>query len=502
MRYITLLLSAFLVFTTNHVHAVKGEKTSNSKKRYSFEFQISGSDDSLVYLANYYGTKQYYFDTAFAVGKGKFRLEKDSVPGGIYLVVLPDKSNYFEMIVSGDEYKITMSTDKLNMITAMTITGSKENQLFYDFQKKLSDYGRKAQPLQDIMARLKKEENKSDSVKLIQEKIDVLNKEVSNYKHNYISSNNGTFVSKVIQTSEEPDVPENPEIPDSVDVNQWKFNYFKTHYFDYVDFTDERLLRTPTLARKIEYYMEKLTIQVPDSINAAADMLAARARPNKEVFKYVVHWTTNTYEKSKIMGMDAVFVHMADNYYCKKGETWWVDSAGIAKICERAKTLEPLLIGKIASNIILPDTAGVWHNLHKVNARYTVLYFWSPTCGHCKKVTPELDKYYQDNKSKGIEIFGVCTELDNVEMKQYIKSKNLTFLNVSDTPEINKNAYDYLHLTTVNSLNFRSIYDIYSTPQVYILDKDKRIIAKRLGVEQVEEFIENYDKQLKEEKKL
>jgi peroxiredoxin len=483
------------------IFAGKGDKLTASKKKYVFDIQISGSDDSLVYLANYYGTKQYYFDTAFAVGKSKFRLEKDSVPGGIYLVVLPDKAHYFEMVVSGTEYKFSMATDKMNMIAAMTVTGSKENELFYTFQKKLSDFGKRASPLQDLVGRLKKEEGKEDSLESAQEELTTINSEVTKFKEEFIRANAGTFVAKVFQTSQEPEVPESPTLPDSVDVNTWKYNYFKSHYFDGVDFTDERLLRTPTLARKIEYYIEKLVVQVPDSINAAADWMAAQAKPNREVFKYVVHWITNTYEKSKIMGLDAVFVHMADNYYCK-GQAWWVDSAGIEKICDRAKTLEPLLIGKVASNIILPDTAGVWHNLHKQNADFTVLYFWSPTCGHCKKVTPELEKFYQDNKSKGVQVFGVCTELENTEMKQFIKSKKLTFINVSDTPEINKNAYDYLHLTTVNSLNFRSIYDIYSTPQVYVLDKEKRIIAKRLGVEQLEDFIDSYRKQIQEDSKL
>lgn len=496
--FFPLLLFSFLF---SSVAVAKGGKTQDNKKKYTFDLTINGSDDSLVFIANYYGTKQYYFDTAHAVGKSKFRLERDSVPGGIYLVVLPDKAHYFELVVSGEEYKINMETEKLNMITAMKVTGSNENELFYQFQKKLGDFGRQAQPLQETLKRLRGDKEKEDSVQILQEKLNAINKDVNVFKSEFIAANNNTFVAKVFQTSQEPDVPENPELPDSADVNTWKYNYFKSHYFDGVDFTDERLLRSPTLARKIEYYLEKLTIQVPDTINATADWLAAKAKPNKEVFKYVVHWITNTYEKSKIMGMDAVFVHMANEYYCN-GQAWWVDSAGIAKICERAKTLEPLLIGKVASNIILPDTAGIWHNLHQLKADYTVLYFWSPTCGHCKKVTPELEKFYQENKSKRIEVFGVCTELDNKEMKEFIKAKKLTFINVSDTPEINKNAYDYLHLTTVNSLNFRSIYDIFSTPQVYVLDSEKRIIAKRIGVEQLQEFIENYDKQFKSDSKL
>ena len=35
-------------------------------------------------------------------------------------------------------------------------------------------------------------------------------------------------------------------------------------------------------------------------------------------------------------------------------------------------------------------------------------------------------------------------------------------------------------------------YDIISTPVIYILNEQKEIIAKRLAVEQIEKFLENY----------
>ena len=76
-----------------------------------------------------------------------------------------------------------------------------------------------------------------------------------------------------------------------------------------MDFNDERMIRTPQYIfyDKINQYLNKLTAQHPDSINAAADLLVEKARNNKEVFKYIVHHITSTYEQSKIMGMDAVF---------------------------------------------------------------------------------------------------------------------------------------------------------------------------------------------------
>ncbi len=481
---------AFIVLS--ETVAAKKEK---SKKKFSFEFTLPDSNDSLLFLANYYGKKQYYYDTAFAVAKGKFQFTTDSIPGGIYLLVMPDKSQYFEIVVDGKETEIKLSTTRKDMVGDMKVEVSEENKLFYEFQQEMTKKGQQAAPIQKKLNVLKADSinNNKAAIEEQQEKLQAINEEVAAYKKQFIKEHEGTFTAKLFKTSLEPEVPENPELPEGTNEDLWKFNEFKRQYLQHIDFTDERLLRSPVFAKKLEYYMTKLVVQMPDSIIKEADLLIEKARPNKEMFKYVVHWNTNHYERSKIMGMDGVFVHMAEDYYCN-GQAHWVDSAAQAKICDRAKTLSPLLLGKVASNIILPDTGGQWHDLQKLPAEFTVLYFWSPTCGHCKKSTPKLEKFYKEYKSKGVEVFGVCTELETAGMKTFVKTNKLTFINVSDTPEINKNAYDYLDKTTVNSLNFRTIYDIYSTPQVYVLDKEKKIIAKKLSVEQLGSFIDDYSK--------
>ena len=495
MKLFKTILAISFVFTSLLGYSGKKEKDSN---KFKLEFKVKGlENDSHLIIANYFGLKQYYYDTAFATEKGTFVHESDSIPGGIYLIVMPENSGYFEVMVSGTEKYISMSTNKDDLIGKMEILASEENKKFYNFQKAMSEKGAAAGPLQAKLADYRADSTgKSDDlIKLAEEEMQKLNKEVVEFKIKFIEENEGTFVAKVFKTSQEPEVPENTELTGD-ELNEWKYNYFKDRYLNDVDFTDQRLLRTPILGKKIDYYIQKLTIQVPDSINAAADMMAARAKPNKEVYKYVVHWITNTYEKSKIMGMDRVFVHMSENYFCTDEGAWWLDSAATAKICDRATTLKPLLIGEKSENIILVDTTEEkWHNLHEIEADMTIIVFWSPTCGHCKKSMPLLEKevqqVYQDS---GVFIFGVSTELENDQMKSFIKSKGLTFLNVSDSKEINEKAYDYLgkNVTTLNSLNFRTIWDVFSTPQVYILDKDKTIIAKKIAIEQLGDFIADY----------
>ena len=75
------------------------------------------------------------------------------------------------------------------------------------------------------------------------------------------------------------------------------------------------MLRTPIFYNKLDQYLDKLTYKNPDSINASADIIIDLARSNDEIFQYVVSYITSTYERSKVMGMDAVFVHMVEKYF-------------------------------------------------------------------------------------------------------------------------------------------------------------------------------------------
>jgi hypothetical protein len=36
---------------------------------------------------------------------------------------------------------------------------------------------------------------------------------------------------------------------------------------------------------------------------------------------------------------------------------------------------------------------------------------------------------------------------------------------------------------------FRQLYDVYQTPMLYLLDKDKRIIAKKLSYQQMDDLL-------------
>ena len=168
-------------------------------------------------------------------------------------------------------------------------------------------------------------------------------------------------------------------------------------------------------------------------------------------------------------------------------QAYWVDSVQNQKIIHRAMTIKPLLLGKQAPPMIMQDTLGKNISLYEVKSKYTVLIFWDPDCGHCKTVVPKLKEAYDKKlKAKGVTVYAVDIEDVEDKRKAFIKEKQLNWINVHDN-------YKQYYL--------RQMYDIYSTPVIYLLDENKRIKAKRIDAEQLDGFIDHLERLKELEKK-
>jgi thiol-disulfide isomerase/thioredoxin len=211
------------------------------------------------------------------------------------------------------------------------------------------------------------------------------------------------------------------------------------------------------------------------------------------------------------MGMDKVYLYMLDRYFCTKNAegkypAFWVDEAKIPELCDNLKNKLNLVMGVRPPNLILRDTTDVtYRDFYSLKSEYTILYFWDPECGHCKKTTPKLGRLYDEKlKARNVEIFaiGKATGKDFESWKKFIRDNKLKFINVAVTEklfEIAKKEPEKLvplypgekgKPTTLESLNYQTTYDIFSNPVVYILDKDKKIIAKRVSISQIEDILD------------
>lgn len=473
-----LLLGGLLLF--NSFGLPTYQASSIGKKGHEIKLTVKGLSDTVCYLAYHYGGRILVKDTFPVNAKGQAMFSgSEPLPGGIYLAVLPG-TKFFEFLIDKNNQHFNLSTDTLDLLANLKVSGSEDNQIFADYKRFLDTQQKESKRLK----KLKDITELEDSLMIIDEQIQTIDASIFDYRKEVQAQQPKSFLAAIINSMQEPELSEQQK--DTLNDKQ-QFLYFKEQFLDNVAFNDPRMLRTPIVHNKIKYYLEKLTAQVPDSINAAADYIISKVdSSNSDMFRFVVSDITNMYEQSKIMGMDAVFVHMAQNYYLT-GQAFWMDSSSMVKVRDRVNKMKNNLIGLIAPRLNLIDTAGNFIDMHSIDSEYTLLLFWDYKCGHCKKQMPAYLKLYEKYQEKGLEIYAICTKIEVDKLKEYIDENNIPWLNVYDP---------------YNMSNFRMNYDIYSTPTSYLLDKDKKIIAKRLGAEQLEQIMEQLYAEAKTENRI
>jgi thiol-disulfide isomerase/thioredoxin len=248
-------------------------------------------------------------------------------------------------------------------------------------------------------------------------------------------------------------------------------------------------LRTPFLNPKISSYLEKLTVQHPDSINLAIDRVLNLLKPSEESFRYYLSHLLNSYARSKVVGFDAVYVHIVENYY-GKGLAPWVDEENLAKMVSEARLTKPLLIGKKAPDFTSFMEDGTPVTLSEIESDYVVLVFWAPDCGHCKKAMPFVIEFAEKFKDRGVQVISLCNKAGDKTITCWdgIKEEKMeSLLNLADDKDRSRLKYKYY---------------VKSTPKIFILDRNQEILIKKIGAEQLEsvmdEIIEFRNKQVGE----
>lgn len=496
MKKLFLGLLIYIVFT-NVAHSQSG---------YEIIVNLKNSNDTIAYLTYYQFDKTYIKDTSLVAKKGQFIFKgKTKLDTGIYTIVSQQKTIYFDFFVDEQnqflEFKNDASPDN---IQTLEVVNSSKQTTFVDYLKFVSKQNSNFLSFKNSLTLKTKE----DTLRLVEKQKDI-EQEISKYENDFYEKNKSNFIGDVINLKIEKTLKDIPIAsngrPDSLKI----YNYYKKHYWDNVNFRSNATMRNPFFYNKLKKYFESVVVQNPDSLIVEVDRILAKTNKGTDIKKIVLAHFINSFETSKVMGFDKVFVHLSDNYI-KNGEGVGIykDESVINAITKRADLLKPLLLESIAPELYLikaddyskinqmgfntikdsedvtkkyyanvDEISKMFVTLSSITADYIILVFWDVDCSHCQTEIPKLLEVYNDLKkaNKSVKVVSVYTMHDGEKFLKYILDKGLTdWINVYDGVYIN---------------NLVNKYDIYSTPVIYILDKNKKIKAKRLGVDQIKKFI-------------
>lgn len=455
--------------------AVFAQKQFGYKVEVKFDQPVK---DQKIYIAHYFGKGLptiYKLDSATVVGGNKATFQRtDSILGGLHMVMYDGNTKYFHFLLDNG-YNVDITVDTAHK------AHFKQNQINKDFEvheDKMAVFQKDRNKLREDMKEAKK---KSDSTK-IEAKFKKVVEEEKVYRRAYVSKNPGNLLSQIFNAMDAPDMPQGKHyLEDGKTVDSlYGLRYYKQHFWDKFDFTDNRLVKTALLDGRLGEYFNNLVYPIPDSINYEMDQLLKRAEPAKELYKYVLHWLGNWTVDNKMMGVDASFVHLVENYY-SKGKAYWLDSAAIARYQDRAEKIAPNVLGSKAPELILQDLATLQDvDITKAtSAPYTIIAFWASDCGHCMEEMPKVvDLYKKELKKMGVQIISVPTKVEGGNDIREIYQK--------------WNVSDWITLVDANNKGkFRELYDVYATPVIYVLDQDKKIIGKKLSASSIKAVIDH-----------
>ena len=472
MKKIFLLLLSAVIF----VHV--------SGQGYQITLKTPNFTSGITYLTYYMGTNFNIADSAAISNKGVavFKGTTKLAPG-IYAIFFPGNRVRTEFLID-KEQQISVSADTTDLVNKTVITGSRENILYDQYQKFAASKGRLIQQ-EKIAYSLSR--TREDSA-LHEKNYNLYNKQLNDYREGIIKNQPNSMMAALLKAMKEPPTP--TKIPVTRQDSLNNYSEYKSHYWDGITFMDDRIIRTPFFLRKLEHYYREVISPAADSIIKDVDYKLLLARSAPEMYKFLLNWLTDEYINPKYMGQDAVFVHLFEKYH-SKGLTKWLNETQMEAITRRAYMLMSNLIGDKAADLEMLDPNNKPVSLYNVSADYTVVCFWDPNCGHCKEVVPKLDSMYKAKwKQRNVKIFGVLTP-DGKEANvmtawsAFISSHNLNdWFHAYQTKEAEEKAI------AEHRPGFRQLYDITMTPTLFLLDKEKRIIAKKLTWEQMNDLLE------------
>jgi len=229
-------------------------------------------------------------------------------------------------------------------------------------------------------------------------------------------------------------------------------------------------LRTPIDDRLDVIFSKILCNQHSDIINSEIDKLIAKTGNNDELRRYFLQYL---YKKVDV-GLpeyDGVIVHLYD-YYCPDGTCDWLDEHFNRRIKREVLRKRKTLIGQIVPPLEVYTQTREKISSENIVSKYVVLWFWDPDCEGCVEETPKLYEFYENfHALYDFEVIAISITEDYERWSKFIP-KIPNWINASfAVEEPNYDLVDY--------------FDLLTTPGIFIIDKEHKIIARQFPLEKI-----------------
>ncbi len=462
-----------------------------SSQQYTFTFRLSGRTDTVMYIGRYYRDVITLVDTAVRRGDSYTFKGRKVWERGMYALVGQDgKKAVSDFCIDGSR-KFSISGDAKLTPSTVKVKGCQVNGQMFDYMAVNSAAKREMDSLRVL--------RKTDAAAAdAGEK--ALTERMTAYEAKAMHPKNANIFFELQSLCAPADVPDTVK-----DISTW----YRIHYWDnlFGKMPDasvrpqdngaktvsrevkDALLHSPQLFSKVNYFFfGMLYYAESDTICADIDRLAAKIGDDTELLRYVFdHIEPKYFRSTKNVGWDAVWCHLASEYYLK-GRCPWATEGTIHNMRYNYNRIRQSLIGAHGQELWMADTNQSndpkdWISSHRFPTRYVILWFWDPDCHHCQEQSAALKVLYDSlltAPEKRFEVYAVGFESDVEKWKKYVREHDFNWVNVGGT--------------NVN-IDYQEAYNVHGAPTMIILNEKRDIIMNKvLPAKSLMQFLDNYEK--------
>ncbi|MDP1621032.1 MAG: redoxin domain-containing protein [Bacteroidales bacterium] len=269
-----------------------------------------------------------------------------------------------------------------------------------------------------------------------------------------------------------------PFIPAGIDKED-RINLLRQHYFDRVDFSDTALLRSMVFVNKAIAYLSLYSNnrlpqkQLEAEFIKAVTLMLGAASVSPVIYKFWLDYLVGGFDKYHF---DEVITYIADNF---QDPSSCEDQERKSALQKKLDTFKKIALGKIAPEMEAPDVKGKLVRLSEIRSPYTLVMFYATTCPHCVSMTPRLKELYDNQRPKQFEVMAVSIDTSRNDWINFIKEQKLNWINVSDLNGFGSKSADD--------------FNIYATPTMFLLDAEKKILAKPISLMELEQSLRDFN---------
>ena len=342
---------------------------------------------------------------------------------------------------------IELTFNPASPVESIKFLNSEENEKFHEYKNELAHRIPKLDSLQRVYFSLKEDLKKIEINKKYKEAYN----DFYEFQNKYENSTKGSLANHFIKSSKKYYAPNLIASP------QEYLNSEKQHYFDFIDFDDKELRNSIFLTQKVVDYVFYLNgsddIQVQNLLFKGA-VNAVFSNINDDGLRSEM--VTILLHSFSQVENTVLIEYIIKNYFNTLPEAF-KDYKLIDQIQERVK----LAVGKTAPDFSW-NYKGELKKLSEIDiAENYIVVFWSTTCSHCLKEVPQLYEYIKNNTN--VYVIAIALESDDLGFNHHTSS----FVNWTNVLGLNKWQNEIAR-----------DYEITSTPSYFVLDSNKKIIAK------------------------